>query len=97
MKKSPGTFAALALALCLAAGCSDHEIHLDKVRAALQGLPDPQKTQLEEGLTDIAASNYVAALKPLQLVAYGAKLDNDQRKILEDTLSKVKEKANQAK
>ncbi len=72
-------------------------MHPDKIRAALQALPDDQKARLEESLKDIAASNYVAALKPLRSIALEAKLDKEQRAVLEDTARKVKMKADRAK
>jgi hypothetical protein len=84
------------MVLCGAAllgGCSDSEIHIDKVRAALQGLPPEQEARVEESLADIAANNYGAALKPLRALALGAKLDETQRKIIQDTVLKVKLKA----
>ncbi|HWD18623.1 MAG TPA: hypothetical protein VHB20_05045 [Verrucomicrobiae bacterium] len=84
---------ALVCAVTLLAGCSDSEIHPDKVRAALQGLPDDQKAKLETGLTAVAANHYAAALPPLQSVAFGAKLTKEQRDVLKDTIAKVSAKA----
>jgi len=81
----------------LLSGCSDSEIHIDKVRAAFQGLPPEQEARVEESLKDISETNYAAALKPLRAVAMSAKLNADQRKVLEDTVLKVKLKADKQK
>jgi len=91
-------FAAALLSGAVAfSGCSDKEIHADQVRAAMQGLPDPQKTNLEIALSAIATNNYRAALKPLQNIAFGVKLDTNQSVVLRDTIKKVVAKAEKQK
>lgn len=95
MKRPLATIFLLAAALL--SGCSDQEIHIDKVRAAFQSLPPEQQARLEESLTDISAAKYAAALKPLRAIAMSAKLDAGQRKVLEDTVLKVKSKADKQK
>jgi hypothetical protein len=90
------TFAAVSgLALLILAGCSDPNIHTDKVRAALDNIKPEQKLNLEMALNDIDAGKFKEALLPLKKVADGAKLDKDQRKIMEDTLEKVRKKITQ--
>jgi hypothetical protein len=94
MKKRLILLPALAGVLCLAAtGCSNKSIDVAKVRDAFQSLSDGPKEQLEQALKDIEASNYVAAVKPLERVAYSIKMDVKQRKLLEDTLTRTRAKA----
>jgi hypothetical protein len=94
MKKWLTLLSALAGMACLAAvGCSNKTIDAAKIRAAFQSVSGAPKEQLEEALTDIQASNYVAALKPLRTVAYTVKMNVTQRKIFEDTMAKVRAKA----
>ena len=92
------TFATIALCgAALLGGCSDSEIHIDKVRAAFQAMPPEQKTKLETGLTALASSNYAAALPPLQSFAFGTKMTDEQRRTLADTIAKVSAKARDQK
>jgi len=95
MRKTLGTI--MFLGATLLSGCSDKEIHIDKVREAFQALPPEQKTKLETGLTALAASNYAAALPPLQSFAFGTKMTPDQRKILSDTIAKASARARDQK
>ncbi len=79
--------------LLVVGGCSNNNIDTAKVRAAFQsGLDQGQKDQLEIALADIEAAKYKDALLPLRKVAFGAKLDSSQRKILKDTMEKVQRK-----
>jgi|GEM_PF-5875986 len=94
MKQRFGTILLCAGLVC---GCSDSEIHVDKVRTAFQNLPPEQKATLEEGLGDISSNNYAAAVKPLRSLALNAKLDKDQIKILNDTMKKVLTKVSEKK
>ena len=89
------TLATLGLGLSLlAAGCSDKQIHVDQIRSAMSGLNDHDKAMLEQSLTNITASNYVAAAPPLRWLAFNAKMDKGQRKVLDDTIVKVRAKIN---
>ena len=74
-------------------GCSNKNIDTAKVREAFQSLSGDARQYLDQGLKEIDQSNYVAAVRPLKKVAYTAKLDNNQRVILEDTIAKVETKA----
>jgi hypothetical protein len=86
-------FATTGLIAAVALGCAKQNIDTAKVRAALQSLAGDAKQNLEEGLTAIDQSNYVAAVKPLKKIAFTVKLDKDQRVILEDTIAKAEAKA----
>ena len=77
----------------LAGGCSDKEIHIDKVRTAFQGMAPDQRVKLDAGLKELESSNYTAALPKLQSFAFGTKMNEEQRKVLADTIAKVSEKA----
>jgi hypothetical protein len=70
-------------------GCSNNNIDTAKVRAAFPSLAGEAKDDLELGLKAIDQSNYVAAIRPLKVLAIKAKLDKDQTAILEDTLAKA--------
>jgi hypothetical protein len=90
MRKRVIAFVAVAsLVLLTAVGCSDNNIDTAKVRAALQSVDDQNKAQLELALTAIDAGKFKDALLPLRKVAFGAKLDKTQGKILRDTMTKV--------
>lgn len=78
-------------------GCSNKNIDTDKVRAAFPNIAGDAKAQLEQSLADIDATNFAAAVKPLEKATYEIKMDAGQRKILEDTLKKVRAKAAQQK
>ncbi|HEX4119032.1 MAG TPA: hypothetical protein VH619_00290 [Verrucomicrobiae bacterium] len=94
MKKRFIPLIVLAASIFLAgAGCSNHNIDTAKVRAAFPGIDGEAKVQLEAGLAAIDASNYIAALKPLDKVKYELKMDKKQWAILDDTLKKVHAKA----
>ncbi len=93
MKKRLFTLVAVAsLALLTLAGCSNPNVDTAKVRAALQSIGPEQKAQLELALTAIDAGKYNEALLPLRKVAYTAKLDEDQVKLLDKTIAKVRAK-----
>jgi hypothetical protein len=83
----------VSLIAAAALGCAKPKIDTDKVRAAFQSLSADAKQNLEEGLTAIDQSNYVAAIKPLKKIAYTVKLDKDQRMLLEDTIAKAEARA----
>jgi hypothetical protein len=94
MKKCLTILIVVAGMMCLAAaGCSNKTIDTAKVREAFQSVTGPPKEQLDEALTDIDASNFTAAIKPLRTVAYSVRMDANQRQILEDTMNKVKARA----
>lgn len=94
MKKRIIPFVVLTGWICLvAAGCSNSNIDTGKVRAAFPSIDGDAKVQLEQALAAIDASNYAAAVKPLEKAAYEIKMDKPQRKILEDTLKKARAKA----
>jgi hypothetical protein len=98
MKKQLTAFVAMAAFVgFVGAGCSNRNIDTAKVRAAFPAVDGDAKAQLETGLSAIDASNYVAAVKPLEKAAYEMKMDKTQRKILEDTLKKVRVKAQSQK
>jgi hypothetical protein len=98
MKKQLTAWVAGVALICVCAmGCSNHNIDTAKVRAAFPSIDGDAKAQLETGLSAIDSSNYVAAVKPLEKAAYEIKMDKNQRKILEDTLKKVRAKAQSQK
>jgi hypothetical protein len=82
-----------ALAGLAALGCSKKNIDTAKVREAFQSLTGEAKQNLDEGLAAIDQSNYVAAVKPLNKVAFLAKLNKDQRLLLMDTIATTEAKA----
>jgi hypothetical protein len=82
-----------ALALLVSLGCSNKKIDTAKVRAAFQSLTGEDKQYLDQGLAAIDQSNYVGAIRPLKKVAYTAKMDINQRTLLEDTIAKVEARA----
>jgi hypothetical protein len=86
-------FALAGLIAAVALGCTKPKIDTAKVRAAFPSLAADAKANLEEGLTAIDQSNYVAAIKPLKKIALTVKLDKDQRVILEDTIAKAEARA----
>jgi hypothetical protein len=93
MKKRLFTlFSVAGLAFLLLVGCSNPNVDTAKVRAALQSIGDDQKVQLELALSAIDAGKYNDALLPLRKVAFDAKLDKKQRKIVEETIAKVRAK-----
>jgi cytochrome c-type biogenesis protein CcmH/NrfG len=81
------------LAWLAALGCSNNNIDTAKVRAAFPSLSGEAKDDLELGLKAIDQSNYVAAIRPLKVLAIKVKMDKDQRLILEDTIAKAEAKA----
>jgi len=85
--------AAAGLSVVVALGCSQPKIDTAKVRAAFQSLTPDVKQNLEEGLSAIDQSNYVAAIKPLKKIAYTVQLDSNQRLLLEDTIAKAEARA----
>jgi hypothetical protein len=98
MKKRFIPLIVLAGLICLAAGgCSNHNIDTAKVRAAFSSLDGDAKVQLETALAAIDASNYVAAIKPLEKVRYEIKMDKSQYTLLHDTLQNVRDKAQHQK
>jgi hypothetical protein len=86
-----------ALAIGGAMGCSDREMHLDKLRTAFQSASPETKAQLEMAVADINATNFPDAFTALQRVAFATKMTQDQRKILEDTIRKVRIKISPGK
>ena len=93
MKKRLFTLVAVASLACLAlAGCSNPNVDTAKVRASLQSIEPGPKAQLEAALSAIDAGKYTDALLPLRKVSFDAKLDKKQRKVVENTIAKVKAK-----
>jgi Flp pilus assembly protein TadD len=91
MKKRLLALVAVAsVAFLVLAGCSNPNVDTAKVRDALQSIGPDQKVQLETALSAIDAGNYKEALLPLRKVAYGAKLDKKQTKVLQQTIEKVR-------
>jgi len=74
-------------------GCSNNNIDTAKVRDAFQSLTGDAKDTLDQALKAIDQSNYMAADRPLKVLALRVKMDKNQRAILEDTLVKVEAKA----
>jgi outer membrane murein-binding lipoprotein Lpp len=92
MKKRLFTLVAVAsLALLTLAGCSNN-IDTAKLRDAFQGLGKDQKLQMDVAIAAIDAGKYDEALPPLRKVAYSAKLDKTQVKLLDKTIAKVRAK-----
>ena len=85
-------FAIASIAGLALVACSNSKIDTAKVRAGLQSIDDSQKAHLEAALTAIDAGKFKDAYSPLREIAYGAKLNQDQRKIVQDTMNKVKAK-----
>src|SRR5271166_1931811 len=84
------SFVLAGLVLLALTGCSNSKIDTAQVRSSLQPALDAgQKEQLEMALGAIDAGKYKDALLPLRKIAFGAKLDNDQGKLLKSTLEKV--------
>ncbi len=81
-----------ALALGGLVGCSDRQMHLDKLQSAFESAPPNSKAEVAMAVADINATNYPAALSVLQKVAFATKMTGEQRKIMEDTLRKVRDK-----
>jgi hypothetical protein len=86
-----------ALAVGGAISCSDRTMHLDKLQSAFQSVAPDTKAQLDKAVADINSTNFTDALTVLQKVAFGTKMTEDQRKILEDTIRKVRERIPPAK
>ena len=74
-------------------GCSNNNIDTAKVRASFSSLTGEAKDDLELGLKAIDQSNYVAAIRPLKVLALKVKMDKTQSRILEDTIAKAETKA----
>ena len=86
-------FTMSALAWLAAAGCSNDNIDTAKVRAAFPSMSGEAKDDLDVALKEIDQSNYVAAIRPLKVVALKMKMDKIQSALLEDTLAKAEAKA----
>jgi hypothetical protein len=94
MKKRSTLPVILTALVCIAAiGCSNTKIDTAKVRAAFPSIQGDAGVQLERGLAAIDASDYAAAVKPLEKATYELKMDKKQREILEDALKKCRAKA----
>jgi hypothetical protein len=87
--------AIVSLAFLGLVGCSNPNVDTAKVRAAMQSIKPEDKIQLEMALSAIDAGKFEDALLPLRKVADGVKLDKDQRKIIVDTMAKVRAKITQ--
>ena len=93
MRKRLFTLVAVAgLAFLALVGCSNPNVDTAQVRTELQSIEASQKAQLEVALTDIDAGKYKEALLPLRRIAYEAKLDKKQAKIVKQTIEKVRAK-----
>ena len=76
-------------------GCSNKEIDTVKLRSVFQDVAPEARTYLDTGIADIQAGKFTEALPALQHVAYAAKMNKDQRLLLEDAIKKVKARAKQ--
>ena len=74
-------------------GCSNQEIDTAKLQSAFQSVTPEARAQLDQAVAAINAGKFSEALPALQHVAYAAKMNKDQRLILEDAIRKVKAKA----
>jgi predicted negative regulator of RcsB-dependent stress response len=84
--------ASVAALSVLLVGCSNPNVDTAKVRAAMQGINPAQMAVLDQALAAIDAGKYKDALMPLRQVAYNAKMDKKQAKVLEETIGKVRAK-----
>ncbi|MGD1083309.1 MAG: hypothetical protein ABSA47_01005 [Verrucomicrobiota bacterium] len=75
-----------------ATGCSNREVDTVKLKSAFQSADQATREKMDEGIADITASNYSAALPVFEKVAYGSKLTKDQRLILVDSIKKLQAK-----
>jgi cytochrome c553 len=94
MKKRLMLLFAMTAVVCLAGlACSQKKIDTDRVRAAFPNLAGEAKDYLDKGLKAIDESNYVAAIRPLKMLAYKVKMDKAQGAVLEDTIAKTEARA----
>ena len=70
-------------------GCSNHEVDTAKLQTAFQSQTPEVRAMLDKGVAAIQAAKFSEALTDLQKVAYAAKMDKDQRLILEDAIYSV--------
>lgn len=73
-----------------ATGCSNREVDTAKLQSAFQTADPGIRDAVGKSVAAIAVSNYSGALPGLQRVAYAAKLTQEQRLVLEDSIKKVK-------
>jgi len=76
-----------------ATGCSNREIDTAKLQTAFQSAAPEVRSYLDQGVAAIHAGKFSEALPALQHVAYAAKMNQEQRLILEDAIKKVKAQA----
>ncbi len=74
------------------AGCSNGEVDTAKLQAAFQSADPATRAEVDEGVADIKAGGYPAALKVLQHAAFAGKLTKDQGVILKDSIKKVRDR-----
>jgi hypothetical protein len=93
MKKLLFQFILLAGLLAFGAtACSNHQIDTAKLQTAFQSAPADVRADLDKSVAAITAGKFSDALPPLQHVAFAAKMSEQQRLILTDTIKKVKAK-----
>jgi hypothetical protein len=83
---------AVGLLLWGATGCSNREVDTVKLKSAFQSADPATRAKIDEGIADITASNYSAALPILQKVGYATKLPKEQNAILLDSIKKLQAK-----
>jgi Cu/Ag efflux protein CusF len=76
-----------------ATACSNHAIDTAKLQTAFQSAPPDVRADLDKSVAAITAGKFSEALPPLQHVAFAAKMSDQQRLILTDTIKKVKARA----
>jgi hypothetical protein len=76
-----------------ATGCSNKEIDIAKLQSTFQDVTPEARPYLDQGVAAIKAAKFAEALPALQHLAYAAKMNPDQRLVLEDAIKKVKVKA----
>lgn len=87
------TRAIILLLAAGAAGCSNNNIDTAKVRAAFAGEPQGARALVDSSMHEVEISNYSAALGPLRELGFKYKLSGGERKILADTVHKIRVKA----
>jgi hypothetical protein len=94
MKKLLLQFVLLASLMAWGAtGCAKQEIDIAKLQSTFQEVTPDVRPFLDQGVAAMKAGKFAEALPALQHLAYAAKMTQEQRQVLEDTIKKVKAKA----